>query len=160
MIDLLSDTVTLPTKEMRRAMFEAEVGDSGYGEDPTVDRLESLAAKMLGKEDAAFVSSGCQGNLTALLAHCPRGYEVILGDRSDLYDFEAGSASVVGGASPASSTHGTRWSSVPAQSALCDTGQERLPMRAARSHRSGEYALSTRRTCAAWTLYQGGARIS
>ncbi|WP_407151126.1 GntG family PLP-dependent aldolase [Bradyrhizobium sp. ORS 86] len=97
MIDLLSDTVTLPTQEMRQAMFKAEVGDSGYGEDPTVNRLEALAAEMFGKEAAAFVSSGCQGNLTALLAHCPRGYEVILGDRSDLYDFEAGSVSVVGG---------------------------------------------------------------
>lgn len=97
MIDMLSDTVTLPTQEMRLAMFNAEVGDAGYGEDPTVNRLEVLAAKMLGKEDAAFVSSGCQGNLTALLAHCPRGHEVILGDRSDLYDFEAGSVSVVGG---------------------------------------------------------------
>lgn len=97
MIDLLSDTVTLPTQEMRQAMFNAEVGDSGYGEDPTVNRLEALAAEMFGKQAAAFVSSGCQGNLTALLAHCPRGYEVILGDRSDLYDFEAGSVSVVGG---------------------------------------------------------------
>ncbi|WFU39997.1 GntG family PLP-dependent aldolase [Bradyrhizobium sp. CB82] len=97
MIDLLSDTVTRPTPEMRRAMFDAEVGDCGYGEDPTVNRLESLAAQMFSKEDAAFVSSGCQGNLTALLAHCPRGYEVIVGDRSDLYDFEAGSVSVVGG---------------------------------------------------------------
>lgn len=97
MIDLLSDTVTLPTQEMRQAMFDAEVGDAGYGEDPTLNRLEALAAKMLGKEDAAFLSSGCQGNLTALLAHCPRGHEVIVGDRSDLYDFEAGSVSVVGG---------------------------------------------------------------
>lgn len=97
MIDLLSDTVTLPTHEMRQAMFNAEVGDSGYGEDPTVNRLEALAAQILGKEDAAFVSSGCQGNLVALLAHCPRGHEVIVGDRSDLYDFEAGSVSVVGG---------------------------------------------------------------
>lgn len=97
MIDLLSDTVTLPTPEMRQAMFTAEVGDACYGEDPTVTRLEALAAEILGKEDAAFVSSGTQGNLTALLAHCPRGHDVILGDRSDLYDFEAGSVSVVGG---------------------------------------------------------------
>ncbi|ASY73927.1 GntG family PLP-dependent aldolase [Sinorhizobium fredii] len=96
MIDLLSDTVTLPTQEMRQAMFNAEVGDAGYGEDPTLNRLEALTAEMLGKEGAAFVSSGCQGNLTALLAHCPRGHEVIVGDRSDLYDFEAGSISVVG----------------------------------------------------------------
>lgn len=73
------------------------MGDAGYGEDPTVNRLETLAAEMLGKEDAAFVSSGCLGNLSALLSHCPRGYEVIVGDRSSLYDFEAGSVSVVGG---------------------------------------------------------------
>lgn len=97
MIDLLSDTVTLPTQEMRQAMFNAEVGDAGYGEDPTLNRLEALAAEMLGKEDAAFMSSGCQGNLAALLAHCPRGHEVIVGDRSDLYDFEAGSVSALGG---------------------------------------------------------------
>jgi threonine aldolase len=97
MIDLLSDTVTLPTQEMRQAMFTAEVGDACYGEDPTVTRLEALAAEILGKEDAAFVSSGTQGNLTALLAHCPRGHEVIVGDCSDLYNFEAGSVSVVGG---------------------------------------------------------------
>lgn len=97
MIDLLSDTVTLPTLQMRHAMFDAEVGDAGYGEDPTSNRLEALAAQMLGKEDAAFMSSGCQGNLAALLAHCSRGQEVIVGDRSDLYDFEAGSVSVVGG---------------------------------------------------------------
>ncbi|BCG97326.1 MULTISPECIES: GntG family PLP-dependent aldolase [unclassified Mesorhizobium] len=97
MIDLLSDTVTTPTQEMRQAIFEAEVGDAGYGEDPTLNRLEALAAEMLGKEDAAFMTSGCQGNLAALLAHCTRGQEVILGDRSDLYDFEAGSVSVMGG---------------------------------------------------------------
>jgi threonine aldolase len=97
MIDLLSDTVTVPTAAMREAMFRADVGDSGYGEDPTEARLEVLAAELLGKQAAAFVSSGTQANLTALLAHCARGQEVILGDRSDLYDFEAGSVSVVGG---------------------------------------------------------------
>lgn len=97
MIDMLSDTVTQPTQAMRQAMFSAEVGDAGYGEDPTVRRLEALTAKMLGKEDAAFVCSGTQGNLTAVLAHCPRGHEVIVGDRSDFYDFEAGGVSVVGG---------------------------------------------------------------
>jgi threonine aldolase len=97
MIDLLSDTVTVPTAAMRHAMFTAEVGDDGYGEDPTVARLETLAATMVGKPAAALVSSGTQGNLTALLALCPRGHEVIVGDRSDVYDFEAGGVSVVGG---------------------------------------------------------------
>lgn len=98
MIDFLSDTVTLPTDEMRQAMFAAEVGDDCYGEDPTVNALEALAARMTGKEAAAFVTSGTLGNLTALLASCPRGHEVILGDQSDLYNYEAGGISLVGGA--------------------------------------------------------------
>ncbi len=97
MIDLLSDTVTLPTQAMRQAMSAAEVGDDCYGEDPTVTRLEALAAATVGKDAAAFVCSGTQGNLTALLAHCPRGHAVIAGDRSDLWHFEAGSVSLVGG---------------------------------------------------------------
>ena len=72
-IDLRSDTVTKPSAAMRLAMAEAEVGDDVYGEDPTVNRLESLAAEMLGMEAALFVCSGTQGNLLALLAHCERG---------------------------------------------------------------------------------------
>lgn len=98
MIDYLSDTVTLPTAEMREAMFAAQVGDDCYGEDPTIHQLEALAAEMTGKEAAAFVTSGTLGNLTALLAQCPRGHEVILGDQSDLYNYEAGGISLVGGA--------------------------------------------------------------
>lgn len=98
MIDFLSDTVTLPTAAMRQAMFEAEVGDDCYGEDPTVRELETVAAAMTGKQAAAFVTSGTLANLTALLAQCPRGHEVILGDQSDLYNYEAGGLSVVGGA--------------------------------------------------------------
>lgn len=98
MIDFLSDTVTLPTAAMRQAMFTAQVGDDCYGEDPTVRELETVAAAMTGKQAAAFVTSGTLGNLTALLAQCPRGHEVILGDRSDLYNYEAGGVSVVGGA--------------------------------------------------------------
>lgn len=98
MIDYLSDTVTLPTAEMRQAMFDAQVGDDCYGEDPTVHALEALTARMTGKEAAAFVTSGTLGNLTALLAQCPRGHEVILGDQSDLYNYEAGGVSLVGGA--------------------------------------------------------------
>lgn len=97
MIDMLSDTVTPPTAAMRQAMFTAEVGDAGYGEDPTVQRLEALAATLMGKQEAAFMCSGTQSNLAALLAHCRRGHEVIVGERSDLYDFEAGGVSVVGG---------------------------------------------------------------
>src|SRR4051812_41106543 len=97
-IDYLSDTVTQPTEAMRQAMLEAKVGDDGYGEDPTVVELEALSASMLKKDAAAFVTSGTLGNLTSLLSHCPRGYEVILGDQSDLYNYEAGGISVVGGA--------------------------------------------------------------
>jgi len=98
MIDYLSDTVTQPTDIMRRAMFEAEVGDDCYGEDPTVVELENLACQLMGKEAAALVTSGTLANLSALLSHCPRGYEVILGDQSDLYHYEAGGVSIVGGA--------------------------------------------------------------
>nr|WP_279607184.1 beta-eliminating lyase-related protein [Burkholderia gladioli] len=108
LIDFLSDTVTVPTAPMRRAMFEAEVGDDCYGEDPTVNELEALAAHMTGKAAAAFVSSGTLGNLTALLAQCPRGHEVILGDQSDLYNYEAGGISLVGGAACC-----TRWPPPP-----------------------------------------------
>lgn len=96
-IDLRSDTVTLPTPAMRRAMAEAEVGDDVYGEDPTVNRLEALAAGMLGKQAAVFVASGTMGNLVSVLAHCARGSEAILGDESHIYNYEAGGASALGG---------------------------------------------------------------
>ena len=96
-IDLRSDTVTLPTPEMRQAMATAAVGDDVFGEDPTVNELEALAARMTGKEAALFVSSGTMGNLGALLAHCGRGQEVILGDESHIYHYENGSASALGG---------------------------------------------------------------
>ena len=96
-VDLRSDTVTLPTPEMRRAMAEAEVGDDVLGEDPTVNRLEAMAAETLGKEAALLVSSGTMGNLTAILAHCERGDEVIAGDMSHICRAEGGGASVLGG---------------------------------------------------------------
>ena len=96
-IDLRSDTVTHPTPEMRRAMFEAEVGDDVYGEDPTVNRLEAMAAAMTGKETALFVTSGTQGNLTAVLTHTNHGDEIILGDESHIFWYEVGGASVLGG---------------------------------------------------------------
>ena len=97
MIDFLSDTVTRPTPAMRQAMADAVVGDDGYGEDPTVNALEAKAAALLGKEAACFMPSGIMANLCAVVAHCPRGYEVIVGDDSDLYNYEAGGVSVVGG---------------------------------------------------------------
>ena len=82
---------------MRQAMFTAEVGDDVFGEDPTVKRLEQLAAEITGKAAALFVTSGTQGNLASLLAHCERGREVIVGDESHIYHYENGSASAVGG---------------------------------------------------------------
>ncbi len=96
-IDLRSDTVTKPTPEMREAMATAEVGDDVYGDDPTVRRLEALAAQMLGKEASVFVSSGTMGNLIALLVHCQRGDEAIVGSKSHIYLNEAGGMSALGG---------------------------------------------------------------
>ena len=96
-IDLRSDTVTKPTPEMREAMAEAEVGDDVYGDDPTVNRLQEIAAEMMGKEDALFVPSGTMGNLLALLVHCHRGDEVIVGNQSHIYLNEAGGMSALGG---------------------------------------------------------------
>jgi len=99
-IDLRSDTVTKPTPEMREAMAEAEVGDDVYGDDPTLNRLETLAAQALGKEAAVFVPSGTMGNLIALMVHCQRGDEAIVGDKSHIYLNEAGGISALGGIIP------------------------------------------------------------
>ena len=99
-IDLRSDTVTLPTPAMREAMYRAEVGDDVYGEDPTVNRLEAMAAQRMGKEAGLFVVSGTMGNLVALLTHCQRGDEVILGDQSHSFVYEAGGSAALGGIHP------------------------------------------------------------
>lgn len=96
-IDLRSDTVTLPTAKMREAMSRAELGDDVYGEDPTVNRLQQLAAKMLGKEDALFTASGTMSNLVAVLTHCGRGDEMIVGDQAHMFYYEVGGASALGG---------------------------------------------------------------
>ena len=96
-IDLRSDTVTKPTPEMREAMAKAEVGDDVYGDDPTVNRLQEMAAEMTGQESGLFVASGTMGNLAAVLAHCQRGDEVILGKEAHTYRYEAGGVSVLGG---------------------------------------------------------------
>jgi threonine aldolase len=98
--DFRSDTVTFPTPEMRSAMAQAEVGDDVFGEDPTVQRLEKLAAARLGMEAALFVPSGTMGNLAAVLTHCRRGDEIILGDRSHTFLHEAGGVSALGGVHP------------------------------------------------------------
>jgi threonine aldolase len=99
-IDLRSDTVTRPTPAMRSAMASAEVGDDVYGEDPTVNRLEQMAADMLGKERSLFVSSGTQSNLLALLSHCERGDEYIVGQQAHTYKFEGGGGAVLGSIQP------------------------------------------------------------
>jgi threonine aldolase len=99
-IDLRSDTVTRPTAAMRQAMAAAEVGDDVYGEDPTVNRLEALAADMLGKEAALFVSSGTQSNLLAVMVHCQRGDEYIAGQDAHTYKYEGGGAAVLAGIQP------------------------------------------------------------
>ncbi len=97
MIDLRSDTVTLPSPAMREAMYRAELGDDVLGEDPTVNRLEALAAEKTGKEAALLVVSGTMGNLVSLLAHCRRGDEAILGDQAHIFHFEVGGVSALGG---------------------------------------------------------------
>jgi threonine aldolase len=96
-IDLRSDTVTLPPAAMVEAMCGAELGDDVYGEDPTVNRLEERTAELLGMEAAILVASGTMANLLSLLAHCPRGRKVLTGDLSDIWLWEAGGASAVGG---------------------------------------------------------------
>src|SRR5580765_6967074 len=99
-IDLRSDTVTRPSAEMRAAMAEADVGDDVYGEDPTVNRLEAVAADMLGKEAALFVASGTQSNLLGLMSHCERGDEYIVGQQGHTYKYEGGGAAVLGSIQP------------------------------------------------------------
>src|SRR5579871_5104776 len=97
MIDLRSDTVTVPTPAMRAAMANAEVGDDVYGEDPTVNRLERRAAELLGKGAALFVASGTMSNLVALLTHCGRGDEAIVGSEAHILHYEVASAAGFGG---------------------------------------------------------------
>lgn len=95
-VDLRSDTLTQPTPAMRQAMAEADVGDDVYGEDPTVNRLQEISAAKMGKEAGLFVASGTMGNLVAILAHCDRGDEVILGNLAHSFLYEAGGISAMG----------------------------------------------------------------
>ena len=99
-IDLRSDTVSHPTPAMREAMANAVVGDDVYHDDPTVNQLEADAAELLGKEAAVFVTSGTQGNLCALLAHCNRGESIIIGDTSHIFRYEQGGMAQLGGILP------------------------------------------------------------
>jgi threonine aldolase len=100
MIDLRSDTVTRPTAAMREAMARAEVGDDVYGEDPSVNALQSRTAALLGKEAALFMGSGTQSNLCALMAHCGRGDEYLVGQGAHTYRYEGGGAAVLGSIQP------------------------------------------------------------
>ncbi len=128
MIDLRSDTVTRPTPEMRRAMFEAEVGDDVYREDPTVNRLEEVAARMVGKEAAVFVPSGTMGNQMALRVHTQPGQELIVEDRSHVVLYEMGGPGVHSGLV-------TR--TIESQSGILDWGQIKSRLRRASDHNSG-----------------------
>ena len=99
-VDLRSDTVTRPSPGMRKAMHEAELGDDVFGDDPTVNRLQARAAEMFGFEAALLFPTGTQSNLAALMSHCGRGEEVILGSEAHSYRYEAGGLSVLGSIHP------------------------------------------------------------
>ncbi|MCK4582249.1 aminotransferase class I/II-fold pyridoxal phosphate-dependent enzyme, partial [Candidatus Bathyarchaeota archaeon] len=95
-LDFRSDTVTWPTPEMREASYKAKLGDDVYGDDPTANELEAIAAEIFGKEAGLFVTSGTQGNAVAILAHTQRGDEIILEERSHIYVNEVGGLAVMG----------------------------------------------------------------
>src|SRR6188474_1770198 len=98
--DLRSDTVTRPSPGMREAMARAEVGDDVFGDDPTVNRLQAVCADRFGMEAGLFFPSGTQSNLAALMAHCQRGEEVIVGQEAHTYRYEAGGMAVLGSIQP------------------------------------------------------------
>lgn len=100
LIDLRSDTVTRPSPAMRKAMAEAPVGDDVWGDDPTVTQLEELAAGMLGTEASLYVPSGTQSNLIALMSHCQRGDEYLVGQDAHTYKYEGGGGAVLGSIQP------------------------------------------------------------
>ena len=105
LIDVRSDTVTRPSAAMRAAMAAAEVGDDVYGDDPTVNRLQERAAELFGHEAALFAPSGTQSNLIALLAHCQRGDEYLVGQDAHTYKYEAGGGAVLGSIQPQPIAH-------------------------------------------------------
>ena len=125
MIDLRSDTVTKPTPAMREAMAKAEVGDDVYGEDPTVNRLEQMAAELLGKDAGLFVPSGVMGNQLCLRLHTRPGDEVIVESTSHLIRYEGGSAS---------SLSGVQLSCVPGVRGILDIEQVRAAIRSRDVH--------------------------
>ena len=99
-IELRADTYTLPSPEMRKAMYEAEVGNDGFGEDPTVNKIENLTAELFNKESAVFVSSGIMGNFLSILSHCQRGDQIIIGNKSHINTNELGGFATLGGVFP------------------------------------------------------------
>jgi threonine aldolase len=100
LVDLRSDTVTRPSAGMRRAMHDAEVGDDVFGDDPSVNRLQALLAELLGFEAGLFMPSGTQSNLAALMTHCQRGDEFLVGQNAHTYRYEGGGAAVLGSIQP------------------------------------------------------------
>ena len=143
-IDLRSDTVTLPSPEMRRAMAEAAVGDDVFGEDPTVRRLEAMAAERTGKEAALFVASGTMSNLVAILAHCGRGDEAIVGSESHILHYEVAGAAGVAGVQLRAVPNDARGAHRPGGCRGDDPRRERPPRRRRRCS-----ASRTRTTAAA-----------
>jgi len=97
MIDLRSDTVTLPTKEMKEFMFNAPLGDDVFGEDPSINTLQEKSSILFGKDKALFVPSGTMANFISVLSHCDRGEELLLGNQSHIFKYEAGGTSTFGG---------------------------------------------------------------
>lgn len=149
-VELRSDTFTRPTEAMRRAMYEAEVGDDVWGEDPTVHRLEERAAELMGKEAAVFISSGTQGNLVGVLSHTQRGDEIILGDRSHIFRYEVAGTAVVGGLQTRTLSNGT--------TGALDPSAVRAAMRGTDIHepRTGVVALeNTHNACGGRVLTAG-----
>jgi threonine aldolase len=128
-IDLRSDTVTKPTDEMRRAMYEAEVGDDVYGEDPSINLLQERAAAMLGKEAGLLTDSGTMSNLVAVLSHCRRGDEVVMGDQAHIFWNESAGASALAGAQVRLVPNGPQGEIDPAdlQDAIRPTGNIHMP---------------------------------
>jgi threonine aldolase len=128
-IDLRSDTVTKPTQAMRRAMADAEVGDDVYGEDPSVNQLQERAAEMLGKEAGLLMASGTMSNLVAVLSHCRRGDEVVMGDQAHIFWNESAGASALAGAQVRLVPNGPQGEIDPAdlQDAIRPTGNIHMP---------------------------------
>lgn len=99
-VDLRSDTMTQPTDSMRRAMADAKVGDDVFGEDPTINHIEKIAAERMNKEAALYVASGTMANIVSLMSHCQRGDEMLVGDQAHIFYYEQGGSAALGGIHP------------------------------------------------------------